>query len=637
MTASIAFRSWLIGALLLMATPGLAAEQDAADLPAFFANWLQTELAQRRIPNAAIAVVAGDEIVFIQGYGQAQQDDNSPVDPSSSLFRIGSTAKVFTWLAVMQLVEQGRLELDADINSYLDFTIPDRLAIGPQRDAAPITLAHLMTHTPGFEDYPDAIFRLAAEQMPPLAEYVRTRLPARVFPPGTVAAYSNYGTALAGYIVERVAAVPFEQYVAEHIFAPLGMTQSSFHQPLPAALAPQLVQAYRHVDGEFRPGRFEYMPAPAGAMSTSAEDMAAFMRAYLKGSSILTEATRQRMHGRQFGHHPLLGGMAHGLMQNSVNDRPVLFHGGATMLFDAAMYLLPEQQLGLFIAYSGGDYRLHAQLFQDFMNRFYPAAAPRSAPARPDGAAERAARYIGEYHQNRKSFTTSQSLLSLAMGLIQVGVDEHGDLLVQHLGGHHRFIESEPGVYRNADPAGALDYFGSFGTLVFGQDPLGRTLLMADGPLSYSRAPWYATSGFTALTVLTVTVFVLLSLLGWGIGLSIAGVRGRRTGWSPPIYLAHGTAVLFGLVLLLALLLLIATGNPDPVYRLPQAAYAPRDWFVWIDRLLLALLPLGLALPGWTAWLWYRGGCSRLGRLHYTLFTGLALVLLWLLWYWNIW
>src|SRR5690606_36159751 len=119
------------------------------------------------------------------------------------------------------------------INEYLDFTIPDTY---PE----PITLQLLLTHTPGFEDIGQGLFKLSADEMQPLDEYLRTHIPARVYPPGEVGAYSNIGTALAGYIVERVSGQPFDEYVEQHIFEPLGMAHSTFRQPLPAGLAPHM-------------------------------------------------------------------------------------------------------------------------------------------------------------------------------------------------------------------------------------------------------------------------------------------------------------------------------------------------------------------------------------------------------------
>ena len=206
--------------------------------------------------------------------------EQAKVEPDTTMFRVGSVSKLFTWTAIMQLVEQGKLDLHTDINQYLDFEIPAELAVGTKdTKPRPITLLDLMTHTPGFEDYPSSIFRLKDVEMPPLDQYVREFRPERVFPAGEVMAYSNYGTALAGYIVELVSGMPYSQYVEEYIFKPLEMDDSSFQQPLPDDLSPNLAQAYRSIDGEFIEGKFEFMPNAAGGMSSTAKDMAKFMQA----------------------------------------------------------------------------------------------------------------------------------------------------------------------------------------------------------------------------------------------------------------------------------------------------------------------------------------------------------------------
>ena len=118
---------------------------DPAELEAFLDELLAKDMEEYHIAGAAVSVVKDGKLFFAKGYGYADLEKGIPVDPEQTIFRIGSIGKMFTWTAVMQLVEQGKLDLDADVNTYLDFRIPDTY---PQ----PITLKHLMTHTSGFED-----------------------------------------------------------------------------------------------------------------------------------------------------------------------------------------------------------------------------------------------------------------------------------------------------------------------------------------------------------------------------------------------------------------------------------------------------------------------------------------------------
>src|SRR6185312_8023693 len=254
-------------------------------------------------------------------YGHADVAAGKPVDPASTLFRAGSISKLFTWTAVMQLVEQGKLDLDADVNRYLDFKIPSK-------DGQPVTLRELMTHTPGFEETIKNLFAPDARHFRGNAAWVKEWVPARVYPPGRVPAYSNYGAALAGYIVERVSGQPFNDYVAEHIFKPLGMTRSTFVQPLPAELKPLMSNGYNVGSGKAKP--FEIIEeAPAGALAATAADLSRFMIAHLQNgkfdnTQILRPETATQMHSRQFGLSPALNGMCLGFYEETRNGHRII-------------------------------------------------------------------------------------------------------------------------------------------------------------------------------------------------------------------------------------------------------------------------------------------------------------------------
>ncbi|MBA4183064.1 MAG: beta-lactamase family protein [Acidobacteria bacterium] len=192
-------------------------ELTASDVEAFLDGIVPLQLEQQDIAGATVAIVKDGKILFAKGYGYADVKNKKPVSAEETLFRPGSVSKLFTWTAVMQLAEQGKLDLDRDVNEYLDFKIPE--AFGQ-----PITLKNILTHTAGFEEQLKDFFA-ADKTNPNLGEYVKTHLPKRIFPSGTTPAYSNYATTLAGYIVERVSGQPFTEYVEQHIFKPLGMTR----------------------------------------------------------------------------------------------------------------------------------------------------------------------------------------------------------------------------------------------------------------------------------------------------------------------------------------------------------------------------------------------------------------------------
>ena len=157
------------------------------------------------------------EIFFTKGYGYADVAARKKVDHETTLFQIGSNAKLFTWTAVMQLVEQGKIDLNADVNTYLtDWKVP---ATFPE----PITMAHLMSHSAGLEDSIVGIFARSEEALIPIVPLLEQKFPARVMPPGELSAYSNLGAGLAAYIVQEVTGMPWHDYIRKNILEPLEM------------------------------------------------------------------------------------------------------------------------------------------------------------------------------------------------------------------------------------------------------------------------------------------------------------------------------------------------------------------------------------------------------------------------------
>jgi len=619
---------------------------DAADLEVFLDTIIRDQIDELNIPNLTVAVVEAGEVILAKGYGYADIEQGKVVDPDKTMFRIGSTSKLFTWTAVMQLVEQGKLDLDTDVNEYLDFEIPPKLEYGRRGTALePITLRHLMSHAPGFEDYPTGTFSLSAEEMLSLDRYVRERKPARVFPPGKVTAYSNYGTVLAGYIVEVVSGIPYAQYIEENIYKPLGMVNSTFRQPPPAHLADNMSRAYRFVNGEFREGRLEFMQEPSGSMSSSASDMARFMLAYLQGGQragkiILMEETVYKMFNEQFTHHPRLDGMAHGFIKATFNGRDIFHHPGGTMLYDTGLYLFPDEEVGFFISHSGGNYLVNIEIFQQFMDRYFPGEGI-AAPEAPADMAERSKEYTGEYHQNRRAFTNVDKFLSLMMGVIHVDADEEGYLMVTHLGETNKFVEVEPGVYHNLREGRTQDYGGDFRTVVFSTDPMGKTMLMTDGPMSYSRAAWYETFGITFLKLIFSIVFIIGSLLYWGVKAVASKVRKRiiqPEEETKAAFWAKRIAVVQGLFTFAFLIQFITESEPDPVYGLPVSAFTqPSTWTRVLDLVVsYGIVSLGLAIVAFTVLAWWKSYWKLAGRIHYTLFALAGMILTWIFYFWQV-
>ncbi|MGO4262467.1 serine hydrolase domain-containing protein [Lysobacter sp. TAB13] len=366
-----------LGEILVAPTgPAPIPPVSSPDAEAYIDGLVPTALARGGLTGAVVVLVKDGQVLLAKGYGYADREQGKPMNAARTLVRPGSISKLFTWTAVMQLVERGKLDLDADINTYLDFRIRDEYGQA-------ITLRHLMTHSAGFEESSKHLFAAQPSQLMALGDYVKAVQPQRIFPPGQVPAYSNYGVALAGYIVQRVAREPFDDYVEEHIFAPLGMRHSSFRQPLPKGLAADMAKSY--VAPGAPPIPFELVnAAPAGSLSTTGEDMARFMIAHLdqgryRNDTILQTYTAQAMQNTLVRPIPGLDAMSLGFFRHDSYGPITLGHGGATEAFQSDLVLLPEHKLGVFVSASGparAGRALHRDLIDGLLRRYYPAREP---------------------------------------------------------------------------------------------------------------------------------------------------------------------------------------------------------------------------------------------------------------------
>ena len=602
------------------------------------------QMEEMNIPNLTVSVVHEGEILLAKGYGDQDLSEKTPVDPETTMFRIGSTTKLFTWTAVMQLVEEGLLDLDRDVNEYLDFEIPNQLEHGKKVEAGPITLRHLMSHTPGFEDYMTEVFTLDKEEHLPLHEEMKETRPARIFHPGEVRAYSNYGASLAGYIVERVSGMPYDQYISERIYEPLNMEYSTVKQPVEPQFEQHLARPYRWVNDEFQPAKFEYVSEPAGSMSSSAVDMAKFMLFYLSSGSnnegVLNEETIKEMFSEEYTHHQGIKGTSHGFLKANYNNLDTFHHPGGMMLYDTALYMIPEKDLGFFISHSGGNFLVNMEIFQAFVDEYYPVT--EESAVSPVASIERNGSALsGEYYQNRRSFTTSDALLSLLFGTIKISEEDNGTLLVRHMGETHEFVEVEDGVFKNTSEEKFLDYNGDFKTLVFGTYSMGRTMLMADGPMSYSRAAWYEGTNTTLFLILFSMVTILGSFIFWSIKGGVGLVRRKRRNrvaeermvkWSKRI------AYLQGLLAFIFVGSFLLNGEPDPVYGLPvQAFTSPSPAMAMLDRVIpLLMILVTFAVVKFAITSWVKGHKRILPRIHYSVFAAASVSLIWVFYYWNI-
>ena len=429
-------------------TPPLTRENVDAWLDGLIPRALQ----EGDIAGGVVVIVKDGAILTERGFGYADVAAKIAVDPRTTVFRPGSISKVFTWTAVMQLVEQGKLDLDADINRYLDFSIP-------AYEGKPMTMRNVMTHTTGFEEKLKDI--VVAGAAPSLDAYVKDWIPRRIFPPGVVPAYSNYATALAGYVVQRVSAEPFDDYMERHVLEPLGMAHSTFRQPVPERLQPLLSKGY--LRGSEPARSFEYFgPAPAGSLSATADDMARFMLAHLQhgeyaNARILERDTAIQMHAIQPKVYPALHGMALGFYEHSRNGHRVIAHNGGTQFFHSDLHLLLDDGVGIFISLNspgvdGAASGLHEALFHGFADRYFPADTAQSTAGLDLATAlEHANLVAGQWEDSRRADSSILRLFGL-LGPLTISANDDGTISfpVPRLG-LQRWREVEPFVWRNVN------------------------------------------------------------------------------------------------------------------------------------------------------------------------------------------
>jgi CubicO group peptidase (beta-lactamase class C family) len=456
---------------------------DPIEIEAFFDGLMAAHLAENGIAGATVSVVRHGALLFAKGYGFADPPARAVVEADRTLFRIASVTKLFTATALIQLVEQGRLDLDTDVNHYLDFEIPPTF---PE----PITVRHLLTHTPGFEEDIRRLFTYDPAAIMPLRTWLVETMPARVRPAGQFSSYSNYGLALAGHLVERMSGLSWEDYLDRHIFAPLGMTMTTARQPLPAPLAAGMSRGYLREQGTWRERPFELTVggAPAGSITSTAHDMARFMLAHLgdgavDGTRILEEHTARLMHERAFAHDPRLPGFALGFFEMSSHGLRIIGHSGNTAWFHNVLALVPEHDLGVFVSYNTDTAAgLTAGPFLTaFLDHYFPAP-PAPLPAAADFE-DRVAGLAGTYRFNRQSYHTFQKALGLGMSITFRPVD--GALTAWTPLGYLRGVEEAPLLFR--------EEYGH-GRIAFRVDDTGRAthaFYSLTPMMALERVPWH--------------------------------------------------------------------------------------------------------------------------------------------------
>lgn len=583
-----------------------APAMNADNVEAFFDIAFEVQRLEHPLAGATVSVVHDGRVLFQRGYGWADLERRIPVDPDRSLFRIGSVSKTFIWTALMQLVEQGLVDLDAPVDQYIDFAIPDTFE-------EPVRVWHLMTHTAGFEESYMGFGAIDADHVMPLGDALQELMPARVWEPGRFAAYSNYGSALAGYVVEKVSGLPWSEYVEVAILEPLELRSTNVRTRLTDDHEARHAKGYVFRAGELKPTPYAYINLePAGSVSSTAADMARFMLAHLGGGAvegvrILGENTTRQMHSPLFDPYPELPPLLHGFYRSDRNGRTVFGHGGDVNQFHSNMAMLPDEDVGVFVSYNSDPGAVaRANVVSAFIDHFYPV---EYLPPPPEPADVETEDYLGEYVSLRNNFTSFQTLRSLfaggSLGLVAEGTSLRMD------GGGPLF------------PIAPDRFTGPYGgsTLVFERDEAGEvTHLYAGSPLgSLKRVSGLAAPSVQRRLYDAMVWISILTLLGW----TMVSVRGGGAGSRLPSHHVFVVWLQAGLFLLLVNIL--------------EATYASAVYGVGpeLRMVLLALnanLGLGVLVGAFSVEQWWKGMGTVFARVGYGLAAAGVILQLWFAW-----
>ncbi|WP_394740000.1 serine hydrolase domain-containing protein [Natronococcus roseus] len=588
---------------------------------------IESVMAEHDVAGASAAVVEGDELVHAEGYGDADAATGTPVDPNETSFMVGSVGKLTVWTAVMQGVENGDLELDEPVGTYLE-----NYSVEGEDE---VTLEHLGTHTPGYEDRLQGLFVESDDEAADWEAKLERELPAQVRPPGETVAYSNHGTGLAALVVQEAVGEPFEEYVEREIFDPLAMEGATIEQPVPDDREPVSQGHAPTEDGFETDDPVVVGVPPAGSMSATATDMGNFAIAALEDGAfeddrVLEPESAEAMLEPRATNHPDVGGVGYGYMLGERGGEALAWHTGGTEYFNTLFVLFPDHDVALYVSFNtAGSGAALADVLDGFIEQRFGG---EEAALEPDPAtADRADAYEGEYRSTGFQ-TTPEKIVGLA-DAHHVSVTDEGYLELGSplLGGETRWVELEPGVFA-PDP-------DEDDAMLTSRLAIEDGALYTDAPAApYEQVSWYETATVQLGLAVVALGAVLSTLLVW----PISAYRSRGWGRMRTHLTRPRLAILTGTGLLVAFVVgLLANGVGDP----NQFVYGYTPWL----RLTLAFL-LGVPLAALVALAlvgleWFRVATARdleassttpLGLAYLTALTVALLVFAWQLWYWNL-
>jgi CubicO group peptidase (beta-lactamase class C family) len=536
-----------VGLFLIATSRGAAQAREltAEDVGSWLDGYLGGALARAHLAGAVVVVVKDGKVLVERGYGWADVAARRPMSPESTVVRAASISKLFTTTAVMQLVDRGALDLDADVNRYLDFTLPPTFG-------QPVLVRNLLTHSAGFADVQKGSSPRDPRYFRPLDQYLATHLPRRAFPRDRVPGYSNYGFALAADVVQRVSGLPFEDYLDREVLGPLGMSRTTCRQPIPEPFRSAMSGVYPIATDSPKPIEITVWRG-AGCIVTTAADMARFMVAHLHdgrfpGGALFSPAAARSMHSRAFGPVPHVNGMALGFFQEDRNGHRIIGHDG-DFGFHSDLHLYLDQDVGYFVSFNGDGtntavYQIREGLFDEFTDRYFPGG-PDPEVATTTGA-DHARRSAGSYESSRR-LTGPLSLFMLFNQVrVTAGPDGTLSIPVPPAGEARRYREVGPYFWREIGGPGRVE-------MTLDGD---RVTAFFDHPVGgFIRVPWWKSARFNLPLLAGAIVVFLVLVIAWPVTALVRRAHQRRlfplAGREAVAYRLARVAAIFHLLFLL--------------------------------------------------------------------------------------
>jgi CubicO group peptidase (beta-lactamase class C family) len=592
---------------------------DPVELESFLDEFVPENMERSHVPGLVIVVVQGDKVLISKGYGYADLENAIPMTPKTAL-RAGSVSKSLTATAVIQLVEQGILDLDTPVSDYItDLDLEDEY--GPAS-----TVSQLLNHTGGYTDTLVFSHSLDYEHWEPLGDVLRADLPQRAFPPGLVSSYSDWNFSLLGYAIEKTTGTPYEEAIADMLFKPLGMESSTYTQPLPEDIYKNLAVGY---GWNYEKASYEIVPhdfvrmSPGVVLVTNGEDMGAYMRALLNGGSlngnrILKEETLALLLERQSASHPYSRGNTYAFTELTVADRKVLYKDGNGIGFSNRVILMPDQDLGIFVSTNHrnlgeGMWVTEAAvmatrtLTAKILEKFVPASEIEIPEVQPIAdRADHIKQYVGHYQKagiSRSDFFKLEGLLDN----VDVKNNSNGTLRI----GSGTYIEVEPFVFQN------VEYPTSF--VVFVENQNGEVeFLTYGGTGSYQKVPWYQSKNVQIVLLGMVTLVSLSMTIVWPL---------KRNG----PWLAWVVSLLnLGFIAGVGLLFVPSVTDLLIFFKTIPVSVKVLFALPWLIGLLSLSLPVSLAR------MWKDGNVTWWTKTHYLLALFSAIATVCLASFWNL-